>query len=279
MYLNACHFGVFAPVWFSVCLQPSGFRCVCTRLVRRCVCTRVVFGVFTYTFLVCVFAPGFVLQYTPIILRMPGSRKKVDFDYAVYDKSGKKALKDRDHKMATPDRRVQAIHITSDIEDLFDSYQIENLIEGDELNDYVTKLGEAKKSFRRIHARLKISEGDGFNENYPNYDNKLKDINKNFKLADGKLNDLIRASNEKKKEVEKLHKDLETKKLMQELAAMRNVSDEKRLQIKFEWEFCIEQIKWGLADSDWEKFTELEDIQGMILTLETQMGNSNGKDV
>ena len=38
-----------------------------------------------------------------------------------------------------------------------------------------------------------------------------------------------------------------------------------------EWEFCIEQIKWGLADSGWEKFTELEDIQGMILTLETQM--------
>ena len=77
----------------------------------------------------------------------------------------------------------------------------------------------------------------------------------------------------RKKKVEKLHKDLETKKLMQELSAMRNVSDEKRLQIKFEWEFCIEQIKWGLADSDWEKFTELEDIQGMILTLETQMEN------
>ena len=158
-----------------------------------------VFGVFTYTFRVCVFAPGFVLQYTPIILRMPGSRKKVDFDYAVYDKSGKKALKDRDHKMATPDLRVQAIHITTDIEDLFDSYHIENLIEGDELNDYVTKLGEAKTSFRRIHARLKIAEGDGFNENYPNYDNKLKDINKIFKLADGKLNDLRRASNVKKK--------------------------------------------------------------------------------
>ena len=67
-----------------------------------------------------------------------------------------------------------------------------------------------------------------------------------FKLADGKLNDLRRASNEKK-EVEKLHKDLETKKLMQELSAMRNVSDEKRLQIKFEWEFCIEQIKWGVG--------------------------------
>ena len=70
---------------------------------------------------------------------------------------------------------------------------------GGELNDYVTKLGEAKKSFRRIHARFKIGEGDGFNENYPNYDNKLKDINKFFKLADGKLNDLRRASNEKNK--------------------------------------------------------------------------------
>ena len=66
---------------------------------------------------------------------------------------------------------------------------------------------------------------------------------------------------------------METKKLMQELSAMRNVSDGKRLQIKFDWEFCIEQIKWGLADSDWEKITELEDIQGMILTSETQMEN------
>ena len=92
---------------------------------------------------------------------MPGSRKKVDFDYAVYDKTGKKPLKDRDHKMATPDLRVQAIHITSDIEDLFDSYQIENLTEEDGLNDYITKLGEAMKSFRRIHTRLKIAEGDG----------------------------------------------------------------------------------------------------------------------
>ena len=51
--------------------------------------------------------------------------------------------------MATPDLRVQAIHITSDIEDLFDSYQIENLTEEDGLNDYIAKLGEAKKEFSK----------------------------------------------------------------------------------------------------------------------------------
>ena len=123
-------FGVFARVRLSACLHACGFRRVCTRAAFGVVCTRAAFGVFARTFLVCVLAPGFVLQYTPIILRMPGSRKKVDFDYAVHDKSGKKALKDRDHKMATPDLRVQANHITNDIDDFFDSYQIENLMRG-----------------------------------------------------------------------------------------------------------------------------------------------------
>ena len=272
-------FGVFARVPFPVCLHAYHSWCVCTRLAYslnacyfrvlnarqfQCVRTSVVFGVFTHISGLCICA-RICLQYTHIILRMPGSRKKVDFDYAVYDKTGKQSQKGLDHKMVTTDLRVHALHITSEIEELFDSYQIENLTEEDGLNDYITKLGEAKRSFRRIHARLKIAEGDVFNENYPNYDNKLKDINKKFKLANSKLIDLRRASQTKKEEGEKLCKDLETKKLLRELSAMRNVSDEKRLHIKLEWEFWIEQIKCGLADSDWENFTEFEDIiRGMI---------------
>ena len=65
--------GEFARVSFSVCLHPSGIRlfervlfpCVLNARQFQCVRTNVVFGVFTHTFLVCVFAPGFVFSILP----------------------------------------------------------------------------------------------------------------------------------------------------------------------------------------------------------------------
>ena len=91
------------------------------------------------------------------------SRRSRDIDYAELHRTGKRVPKIRNFKMAvTSDLQLQAINVTCDIEDLFESYQIENLTEEFELSDFVIKIGNVKKDFRRIHAQLKISDGENF---------------------------------------------------------------------------------------------------------------------
>ena len=50
--------------------------------------------------------------------------------------------------MASQDLDIQAIHISSDLEDFFDLYNIENIDEVDELKQYIIELGDLKRNFR-----------------------------------------------------------------------------------------------------------------------------------
>ena len=85
---------------------------------------------------------------------------------------------------------IQAINICSDIEDLFDSYDIDELIGEDELHVYVEKLGETKREYRRIHSQLKMLAGEEFPIKYPDFDKNLNDLNGKFKIANKKLTKL-----------------------------------------------------------------------------------------
>ena len=108
--------------------------------------------------------------------------------------------------MKNQDLQMQAINISSDIEDLLESYEIEKLTELDELNKFISLIGDMKREYRRIHAQLKIAEGENYNTAYPNYQKKLNELIENFKTANDKLNGLKRAERGKFEELENLKK-------------------------------------------------------------------------
>ena len=101
------------------------------------------------------------------------NRKKPDLDYLILHRTGRRVTKSRDLKMANEELRLHVINISSDIEDFYDSYQLEELIEVDELENYLSKLGDMKRNFRRIHSQLKLAEGENFSVNYSKFDTTL----------------------------------------------------------------------------------------------------------
>ena len=129
--------------------------------------------------------------------------------------------------MATsPDLATQAVNITSDFEDFLESFKIEDIDDEDELAEYVSKIGNIKKVFRRIYAQLKLSEGEGFSAKFPNYERELKEINETFQEGNKKLTGLRKAAKEKIDAGDKLRNVLETEKLRQEMIALQNVAEE-----------------------------------------------------
>ena len=95
-------------------------------------------------------------------------RNRLDLDYSILHRTGRRVPKVRDSKM--DDLRIQAINISSDVDDLFDSYEISELAEMDDLEDYVRKIGDVKREYRRIHRQIKDLDGDGFPTRYPDFD-------------------------------------------------------------------------------------------------------------
>lgn len=172
--------------------------------------------------------------------------------------------------MTAPDINIQAINIGSDVEDLFESYNIENIIEEEELTDYITKVGETKRIYRRIHTQLKKLD-DKFTENYPDYDKNLKKLQEKFSQANTKLNQLRKDSKQKIDEAEKLRHDLETQKLKQEMHALQKTSDAKREQVKYDWESCINQANWVMEDCKWETFSNIDGVERMIYSLQSHL--------
>ena len=88
------------------------------------------------------------------------------------------------------DSEVQVININSDIEDLYESYQLEDLASKGEIVKFVTKIGEIKQEYRRIYAQLKKTEGGNFDRKFPEYSETLNELNNKFKAANDKLNKL-----------------------------------------------------------------------------------------
>ena len=149
---------------------------------------------------------------------------------------GRRVEKIRNQKMASEDLRMQAINVGSDIEDLFESYEIDSLTELSEINDFVCKIGDMKRNFRRIHAQLKSVEGENYGTLYPDYENRLKELTENFKAANEKLSALRKADKGKLEEVENLRAELESEKIRQETEAIKLRAQLESEKIKQETE-------------------------------------------
>ena len=213
----------------------------------------------------------------PILsLYMSGTRKKVDIDYAVLHSTGRRVpiVREREgvQTMATsPDLATQAVNITSDFEDFLESFKIEDIDDEDELAEYVSKIGNIKKVFRRIYAQLKLSEGEGFGTKFPNYERELKEINETFQEGNKKLTGLRKAAKEKIDAGDKLRNVLETEKLRQEMIALQNVAEEKRSQAIQDWKFSVEQVNWFIEQCTWDTYNEVDDVQPLLTSLESYL--------
>lgn len=67
-------------------------------------------------------------------------RQKLDLDYEILHRTGRRVPKVRGSKMT--DSEVQIININSDIEDLYESYQLEDLASKGEIVKFVSQIGE-----------------------------------------------------------------------------------------------------------------------------------------
>ena len=91
--------------------------------------------------------------------------------------------------MADKGIHAQAINIRSDVDDFFDSYDFETLGELEDVQDYITNLGDLKRAFRRIHSQITEIERAEFGTKYPDFDKLLDGLNYRFKIANQKLGD------------------------------------------------------------------------------------------
>ena len=188
----------------------------------------------------------------PVFLCMSGARRKVDLDYNPFHHHGKRVIKNRDQSdnmASTSDLHTDAININTDIEDLFDSYDIGDLCNEDELVVYLGKIEELKKNFRRVYAQIRTAEGDkAFKSTYKNYDKELDFLKQKFIEAKQKLADVRKSAKENI--------------VLQEI-------DSKRTKAVSEWEFSVDQIYWSLKECSWETVQESEDVQRKLSSFES----------
>ena len=75
---------------------------------------------------------------------MSRSRSRLDLDYAILNSSGRRVFKVRgtkgNHKENMADLDIQALNASSDFDDFLDSYDIGELVDEDELSEYVNRI-------------------------------------------------------------------------------------------------------------------------------------------
>ena len=150
---------------------------------------------------------------------------RLDVDYKILGTKGLKLPpRPENRNMADKDLERSAIHIQSDLDDFFDTFDITTLVDEDEIVPYITQLGDLKRNFRRVFSELKVAEGENFATKYPDYDKDMLHCNQKFKDASSKMSDL-------KSE----RKTAEEKKIKIDTAAeLKLVEDEQKARIDLE---------------------------------------------
>ena len=185
-------------------------------------------------------------------------RSQPDLDYQVLHSSGRRVFKERERRdnSKMTDLQTKAVDICSDIEDLFDSYVLDELNGEEELREYVEKLEVLKREFRRIHSQLQRAEGDNFPNAYPELVEYLTKLTEQFKAASKKLS-------EKRAQSKSEASERETQ--------LRNAqNDKEKTRCTTERNFFISQTKWEL-NFVWDNISDLEAIKTLITTLESRL--------
>ena len=167
------------------------------------------------------------------------------------------------------DLAKQAGNLYSDVEDFFESYDLEVMSSCDDLERYVENIGALKREFRRVHYHLKISDVENFDTSYPEYTEKLEILGKQFKCATEKLGSLKNAEKSQKEESDKLKSQLEALKLKRELEVLDKQEEEKRFQCLTQRQIYVEQLDHFIKSSVWEDITSTKLIEQKMSSLES----------
>ena len=118
-------------------------------------------------------------------------RSVLSLDYKELHSTGRRVFKKRERtntgEVEMDPLKADAIKIRSDVEDFFESYDLEEITEEEGLLGYVGEIKLLKQEYRRIHALLKDGDAGGFATNYPNYDTDMKGLTDKFKEANKKV--------------------------------------------------------------------------------------------
>ena len=224
------------------------------------------------------------------------SRKKFDFDYKLYSDTGEKVEKVRTvSKMTTPvDKlKIMSSNIMSDIDDCFETYQLELIKEESDLASYVDELKTLKREHRRIHTQLKGLEGDNFQTVCPDYEKQKKQISDSFTVANEELSKVrktkmekIESENEKRVQLEmeklaqeKAKADLEVQRLRDEVENQKAISDKKlsmkREKVKCEFSVFEKKVHDGTDEIllNVQLLSDVEDMERLVFKFETWLEN------
>ena len=196
------------------------------------------------------------------------SRNIVHLDYAELNKTGRRVIVERKRverkatKMGDNELQTRALEISSDVADLFESYDLENMEDIGELNEFVSLINENKKEYRRVHTQLETVEGEAFATKYPEYDGNLKMLTDLFKEANQKLRGLKKQSRVQVGNLGDPGTDA--------AAVMR--LNEKKLQCFSEHKFFVDQAFWELDECDWENFNDIKGVKSQMPLFENRLG-------
>lgn len=138
--------------------------------------------------------------------------------------------------MGDHDLKMRSIDICSDIEDFFESYNLGEINDEDEIIHYITKIEDIKKEFRRVHAQLKNIEGNEFQTKYPDFEKQLGELNEFFQMSNKKLRSLKK---QKIQAIEEANREAEADRVFKEKAEADNKKEELLV--------CAESLKYEIG--------------------------------
>ena len=185
-------------------------------------------------------------------------RKRFEYDYKELSR-GRRVWKDRSKGTGEMDElQKQIIDCRSDVEEFYVDFVLNDLEDEEDLEQYVTKIVEIKREFRRVHAQLKISEGDddeAFKKNHPYYVKDVAELDSLYKKSTKKLKDV-------KKKTRVSAADLEVQKL-----------ERVRLLTKTKFESFKTQVDWELKNCKFGNFNDPDEIRLKIPKFERLLEN------
>ena len=190
----------------------------------------------------------------------------MDIDYKVWDKYGIKVPVVRETVLSKMENRTLqecAAELSSNVENLHDSYVLDNVSDEEELCDIVQQVGDIKKEYRRVHALIKRENAESFKADYPTYDEVVKKLNGAYLDATQKLRTA------KKQRKLRDAQGANSHDASRDGALLR--LDEKKLQSKTERKFFVDQADWELKDCDWVKIDEIDEIKSNIVQFERRL--------
>ena len=100
-----------------------------------------------------------------------GRAEIVNIDISVLHRTGRRVRNRGYMTSIMAEMQSKVIDCTSDVEDLFDFYKLDEIDDLIELKEYLSKIENVKRDFRRVHAHLKSTEGEEvFKTKYPYYE-------------------------------------------------------------------------------------------------------------